>query len=83
MRKQENDDIDILTNPQNGHTVTDSIEMETILNDYFKSVFTTDDNSTIPDKGPSLHPSLPTFEITEHGIYNILTNCDPSKSSGL
>ena len=39
-------------------------------------------SSTIPDKGPSLHPSLPAFEITEQGVYNILTDCDPSESPG-
>ena len=30
----------------------------------------------------SRHPSVPTFEITEQGVYNILTNCDPSRSPG-
>jgi len=55
-----------------------------ILNQHFKSMFTIDGNSIIPDKGLSLFSSLPTFEITEQGVYNILTNCtcDPSKSPG-
>ena len=39
-------------------------------------------DSNIPDKGPSLFPSLPTFEITEQGVYNLLSTCDTSKSPG-
>ena len=82
-RKQDNDDISTLIHPKNGNALTDPIEKEAVLNDHFKSGFTTDDNSsTIPDKGPSLHPSIPAFEITKQGVYNILNNCDPSKSPG-
>ena len=58
------------------------IKKANILNQHFKSVCTTDDNTTIPDKGPSLFPSLPQFQITEQGVYKILSNCDSSKSSG-
>jgi len=59
---------------RSGHTITDPIEKATILNDQFKSVFTTDDDSTtIPDKGPSIHPTLPPFEITEQGVFNVLS----------
>ena len=73
----------MLIHPVNDNALTDSTKKVTILNDHFKSIFTTDDNSsTIPNKRPSLHPSLPAFEITEQGVYNILTNCDPSKSPG-
>ena len=74
--------ISTLKNPQDGHTVTDPLEKANILNQHFKSVFTTDDNITIPDKGPSLFPSLPQFQITEQRVYNILSNCDASKSPG-
>ena len=82
-RKQDNNGIGTLIHPENGNALIHPIERATVLNDHFKSVFTTDDDSsTIPDKGPSLHPSLPAFEITEQGVYNILTNCDPSKSPG-
>ena len=81
-RKQENSGIGTLINPQNGHSITNPIEKATILNEQFKSIFTIDDSSSIPDKGPSVHPTLPSFDITEQGVFNILTNCDPSKSPG-
>ena len=82
-RKQENNGIGALIHPQSGHVITDPIEKATVLNNQFKSVFTADDDSTtIPNKGPSTHPSLPAFEITEQGVFNILSNCDPSKSPG-
>ena len=58
------------------------MEKADTLNQHFQSVFTSKDNSNIPDKGPSLFPSLPTFEITEQGVYNLLSTCDTSKSPG-
>ena len=78
-RKQDNNG---LIDPHDGSILTDPFDKATILNNHFKSVFSTDDDSSIPEKGPSQYSSLPAFEITEHGVYNILTNCDPSKSSG-
>ena len=60
--------------------MTDPLEKTNVLNQHFKYVFTTDDNTTIPDKGPSLFPSLPQFQIMEQGVYNIPSNCDSSKS---
>jgi len=62
--------------------VTDHFEKANNLNQYFKSVFTTEDNITIPDKGPSLFPSLPQFQIMDQRVHNILSNCNSSKSPG-
>ena len=62
--------------------MTDPLKKASILNQHFKSVFATDNDTTIPDKGPSLFPSLPQFQITEQGVYNILSNYDSSKSAG-
>ena len=81
-RKQENNGISTLINPINGHIITNPVEKTDTLNQHFQSVFTSEDNSNIPDKGPSLFPSLPTFEITEQGVYNLLSTCDTSKSPG-
>ncbi|XP_065886047.1 uncharacterized protein [Dysidea avara] len=81
-RKQGNCGISTLKDPQSSHTLTDPFDKANILNQHFKSVFTIEDTSTIPDKGPSLFPSLPMFEITEQGVYNLLSNCDSSKSPG-
>ena len=62
--------------------MTDPFDKTNILKQHFKSVFTTEHTSTIPDKGPSLFPTLPVFEISEQGVYNILFNCDSHKSPG-
>ena len=67
----------------NGHTITDPAEKANALNEHFKPVFTVEDNETIPNKGISLYPSLPDFEITTQGVYNILSNRNPYKSPGL
>lgn len=78
-QKQDSNGIGTLINPHNGHIITDPTEKANVLNNHFKCIFTIDDNvSTIPDKGPSVHPPLTAFEITEQGVLNILTNCDPS-----
>ena len=45
-------------------------------------MFTVENNETIPNKGISLYPSLPDFEITIQGVHNILSNCNPYKSPG-
>ena len=45
-------------------------------------MFTEEGSKNIPHKGASLYPSIPTFEITTQGIYNILSNCNPYKSPG-
>jgi len=80
--KQGNYGISTLNDPQSGHTVTEAIDKANILNQHFKSVFTSENTTTIPNKGPSLFSSLPMFEITEQGVYNLLSNCDSSKSPG-
>ena len=48
---------------QTGNTVTESSEKAEILNNQFKSVFTVEDTSCIPDKGTSPYPSIPDFDI--------------------
>ena len=60
-RKQDSNDIGTLINPHNSHIITDPTKKANVLNNRFKSIFTIDNNiSTIPDKGPSVHPSLTT-----------------------
>ena len=65
-----------------GQPITDPANKADILNQHFKSVFTVEDRSNIPDKGPSLYPSITDFRITPEGVYNVLSNCNPHKSPG-
>ena len=62
--------------------VTDSTEKAKILNKEFKSVFTIEDTSTIPDKGTSPYPSIPDINVTLDGVRNLLKS-DLNKSAGL
>ena len=81
-QRQEHTGISTLKDPTSGHTITDPAEKANALNEHFKSVFTVEDNETVPNKGISLYPSLPDFEIITQGVYNILSNCSPYKSPG-
>ena len=81
-QRQEHTDIGTLKATNIDHIITDPAEKANILNKHFESVFTVEDRETIPNKGTSLFPSLPDFEITTQGVYNILSNCNPYKSPG-
>ena len=62
--------------------VTDSTEKAEILNKQFKSVFTVEDKSTVPDKGTSPYPSIPDINVTLDGVRNLLLKSDLNKSAG-
>ena len=81
-QRQEHTGISTLKDSTSGHTITDPAEKANALNEHFKSVFTVEDNETIPNKGISLYTSLPDFEITTQGVCNILSNSNPYKSPG-
>ena len=68
---QDNVGIGTLNNQAN-YMVTDSTEKADILNKQFKSVFTTEDTSSILDKGTSPYPSIPDIEVTLDGVRNLL-----------
>ena len=71
-----------MKNPVNGEPISDSSSKADILNQHFKSVFTVEDRSNIPDKGPSCYPSITDFCITPEGVHKVLSNCNPHKSPG-
>ena len=50
------------------------------LNDYFVSVFTKEDENTIPSI--EIHPDMPSFEVTKNGVVKLLSGLDPKKSLG-
>jgi len=79
---QDHTGISTLKDHDNRQLITDPANKADILNQHFKSVFTVEDRSNIPDKGPSLYPSITDFQITSEGVYNVLFNCNPHKSLG-
>ena len=62
--------------------VTTPAEKAEVLNNTFKSVFTTEDSSLLPTLPPSTYPSLPEINITEHGTFTLLSQIDPYKANG-
>ena len=81
-KQQDHTDISSLKDPENGQPITDPARKTGILNQHFKLVFMAEDRSGIPDKGPSLYPSITDFHITSEGVYKVLSNCNPHKSPG-
>ena len=67
---------------KDGNLITDTTEKANILNDQFQSVFTSEPNDTIPDKGPSEHPNIPHLTISTPGITKLLKNINPHKATG-
>ena len=51
-----------------GQLVADTKQNANILNEQFKSVFTTESIDNIPNKGVSPHPVIPPLTITSPGI---------------
>ena len=80
-KKQDNVNISSLKTPD-GQTITDPAGKPNVLNQYFKTVFTVDDDENQPHKGQSLYPTIANFEITTQGVYNILNTYNPYKSPG-
>ena len=48
----------------------------------YKSVFTTEDTSYIPSKGPSEHSEMPSIDITTNGVEKLLAGLNPRKAAG-
>jgi hypothetical protein len=53
------------------------------MNDFTTHIsFYTDAISQIPDKGPSPHPTMGPIEITENGVFKLLSNLKVYKAAG-
>ena len=48
----------------------------------YKSVFTTEDTSYIPSKGPGEHSKMPSIDITTNGVEKLLAGLNPRKAAG-
>ena len=59
-----------------------SSEKAKAFNEYFKSVFTVEDLSYIPNKGTSPYLSIPEIDITLQQVTNLLSSCDLHKLPG-
>ncbi|XP_065918884.1 uncharacterized protein [Dysidea avara] len=61
---------------------TTPAEKAEVLNNTFKSVFTTEDLSSVPALPESTYPPLPEISITEHGVFTLLSQIDPHEACG-
>ena len=50
--------------------------------EHFYSVFTKDHNAIIPEMSDSTYPAMPSIEINNEGIAQLLSNIDPFKAMG-
>ena len=65
-----------------GFLKSDSQSKANILNEQFCSVFTKEDGSTIPDKGPSNINTMNDITVTENGVFKLLKNLNTNKAAG-
>ena len=55
-----------------GFIQSDNLSKANILNDQFHSVFTKEDHTNYPDKGPSPYPTMKNINISTDGLYKLL-----------
>ena len=67
---------------KDGFLKSDSTSKANILNEQFVSVFTKEDTSSLPDKGPSPYPSMPNIEVNWKGVHKLLKGLKPYKATG-
>ena len=65
-----------------GRTGSEPGEKAEMLNDQFRSVFTHEDTSPIPDLGTSPYPQMTVIEVGEAGLRKLLSQVDAKKASG-
>ncbi|KAL8618296.1 hypothetical protein ACOMHN_061141 [Nucella lapillus] len=78
---QESQGVSPLKNTE-GYLKSDNCSKAEILNNQFKSVFTEEDLSHMPDKGDSPYQAMDDITVTEKGVQTLLRNLQPNKATG-
>ena len=65
-----------------GTLMVNDKETVEVLNTYFKSVFTVEDTSNMPDFPTKVNSVLDDIAITESDVYDILVSLNPNKTPG-
>ena len=63
-------------------TITDSYPKAEAFNNYFRSVFTSEDTSSMLHMGGALFPDMPSISISIEEVYYQLSNLQSNKASG-
>ena len=69
-----------VASPKDGHTVRDARGRQRISK--FSSVFTKEDDSTLPDLGASSNPDAPNIQVGRNGVKKLLHSLKPHKATG-
>ena len=80
-RKQKTDYCGIAPLQQNGTTCTDSKDKATILNNYFPSIFVSEDGP-MPILADNSYPDIPPLLINNEGVTALLLNLKDHKAGG-
>ncbi|KAL8604168.1 hypothetical protein ACOMHN_047380 [Nucella lapillus] len=78
---QESQGVSPLKNTE-GYLKSDNCSKAEILNNQFKSVFTEEDLSHMPNKGDSPYQAMDDITVTEKGVQTLLRNLQPNKATG-
>lgn len=65
-----------------GFLQSNSAKKAEILNEQFRTAFTTEDTSCIPDKGDSPFPAMDDIQVGEGGVRKLLRNLQTAKATG-
>lgn len=80
-KRQESTGVSPLIN-KDSYLQSDSKQKADILNSQFQSVYTQENTDSIPDKGPSPHPTMTGLKIQPAGVTKLLRDLKPHKASG-
>ena len=80
-RRQESTGVAPLKN-KDGFIHSDSSSNVEILNDQFVSAYTREDNTNMPSKGPSPHPTMEKINVQSKGVHKLLSDLKTHKATG-
>jgi hypothetical protein len=80
-RRKDTSNVTALVNNQ-GNLVTDSKQKADMLSNQYKSVFTEEDHSNMPDMGPSPYDDLAPLHIGLQGVEKQLSKLNDKKATG-
>ena len=82
MKSQKTEGGGIPSLKKDGQLIIDTVGKAEMLNEQYKSVFTTELDGPVPDKGPSPHLTMEDPIIMVNGAEKILKNIKANKAAG-